>query len=204
MLSPLIKQNGLCHFADQLHECFVTAARVVNVNLSSRFVEYTIDNWRVAAADVPSLCRTLAALYFDACGPESARRVRNLVVSHVTACLTAAASGSPQSSAAAAAECQAYVEFCGRLIDEPKFNDCDDDAAPAERVAEALVAVHRNHGHYDCVEYAERLLKRLIGIGSDGGERCLVGHACRLSVMESLIEHDRLRKTTESLIDNTF
>lgn len=199
MLSPLIKRNGLCHFADQLHECFVTAARVMDANLPSRFVEYAIDNWRVAASNMPSLCQTLAVLYFDVCSPESARRIRNLVVTHITGCLTAVANGEHQSSTAA---CQAYVEFCGRLIDEPKCND-DYDMILMERVAEALVAVHRNFGHYDCVKYAERLLRRLIGVCSDGGQS-LIGEACRLFVMESLIKHDQLRAKTENLIDNTF
>eukprot|EP00102_Acyrthosiphon_pisum_P007986 XP_003243941.1 PREDICTED: uncharacterized protein LOC100572390 isoform X2 [Acyrthosiphon pisum] len=199
VLSPLIKRNGLCHYAGRLHECFETAVRKVDAGLGVFFVDNTIDQWWASAADVPSLCRTLAALYFEACGPEERRQTRQSVIGHVGGCLLKAAAVAVVDCTTVAA-CQAYAEFCGRLIDDAAANEgqtCGDGDA-MERLAEGLIAVHRDHDDYDCVEHAGRLLRRLV---SD--ERCLVGSVCRLVVLQVLVE-DRPRMMTENLVDNTF
>lgn len=189
---------GLCHYAGRLHECIETAAREVDVDLLVYFVDYVIGHWSVATADVPSLCRTLAALYFDVFGPVRRRQMRGGVVGHVAGRLQVANATDDDASVAVAA-CRAYVEFFGRLIDDVVDNDgqTHDDM---ERVAYALIAVHQTHRDYQCVEHVDRLLKKLI---SGSGGRRLIGDDCRLAVMEVLVE-DRLRKMTENLVDNTF
>lgn len=163
------------------------------------FVDNAIDQWSASAADVPSLCRTFSALYFEACGPKERRQTHHRVVGHVGGCLLRAAAAAVMDGTTVAA-CQAYAKLCDRLID-----DDDDEAAvdandrdAMERVAEGLIAVHRYHGDYDCVHHAGHLLRRLIS-----GERCLVGDACRLAALSVLVE-DRPRTMTENLVDNTF
>ncbi|KAL5245329.1 hypothetical protein ACI65C_012739 [Semiaphis heraclei] len=199
VLCPLIKRKELCHYAGRLHECFETAIREVDSGLGVLFVDNAIDQWSASAADVPSLCRTFSALYFEACGPKERRQTHHRVVGHVGGCLLRAAAAAVMDGTTVAA-CQAYAKLCDRLID-----DDDDEAAvdandrdAMERVAEGLIAVHRYHGDYDCVHHAGHLLRRLIS-----GERCLVGDACRLAALSVLVE-DRPRTMTENLVDNTF
>jgi len=185
----------LCHYAGRLHECLVTAA--AHADLSTRFVDYAIGHWPATGADdVPSACRTLTALYFDdAFGPERRRRVRGRLVDLVAGRLRRAAMDGDASSVAA---CRAYVDFFRRLIDDDRDDDDDEDV---ERAAEALVAVHRTHPDYYCVHHTDRLLRRLVG---GDGRRRSVRDACRLTVMEALVE-DRLRTMTENhLVDSTF
>lgn len=194
-------RNGLCHYADRLHECFETAARKMDAVSPAVFVGYAIDHWSAAVADVPSLCRTLAALYFDVCDAESRSRVRGRLVGHMAARLQrssfeAVAVGGGASSVS----CRAYVDFCGWLIDDVSAAEAVRDNGGADsldRVAEALVAVYRTHPVYDCVDSAGRLLRRLIG-----GRR-LVGDAIRIAAMEVLVE-DRLRAMNENLVDTAF
>jgi len=204
VLSPLIKSKGLCHYAGRLHECFETAIREVDNGLGASFVDNAIDQWSASAADVPSLCRTFSALYFEACGPKERRQTRQRVVGHVGSCLLRAAAVAVVDVTTVAA-CQAYVKLCDRLIDD------DDEATVAanerqkcadsdtlEHVAVGLIAVHRHHSDYDCVHHAGHLLRRLVS-----GERCLVGDTCRLAVLSVLVE-DRPRTMTKHLVDNTF
>lgn len=198
-MSPLIKRNGLCHYAGRLQECFETATREVDAGLGAFFVDNVIEQWWASAADVPSLCRTLAALYFEACGAEEKRQTRQRVVAHMGGCLLKAAAVAVLDGMTVAA-CQAYAEFCGRLIDDAVANEgqtCGEGDA-MERMAEGLIAVHRDHGDYDCVDHAGRLLRRLVS-----EERCLVGDVYRLAVLQVLVE-DRPRTMTEKLVDNTF
>lgn len=189
-----MKRNGLCHYAARLRKCFQTAARYVDAQLPERFVDDAIGNWPASVSDVPSLCRTLAALYFDTCGPKSRPLVRGRLVGHVAEKLRQLAADS------SAAVCLAYAEICGRLMDE-EVAGCD-HVADMERVAEGLTAVHTKHRDYGCVERADRLLRRLIDGGSEG-RRPMVGDACRLTVIEVLAS-DRLRTMDERLIDNEF
>ncbi|VVC39951.1 Protein phosphatase 2A, regulatory B subunit, B56,Armadillo-type fold [Cinara cedri] len=188
VLTPLIKRNELCHFAGQLHECFETAARKVDVGLSVRFVGDAIDNWSSAAADVPTLCRTLAALYFDVCDDESRSRVRGRVVGHVAGCLltSVAAAAAADGDGASSAACRAYVDFTGLLIDDVSTAGAG-AAGGLDRMAGALVAVHRTNRGNDCVDVTGRLIRRLIGV-NDG--RCLVGDGIRVAVMEVLLAEE--------------
>lgn len=186
-------RNGLCHYADRLHECFETAARKVDADLPAVFVGYAIDHWSAAVADVPSLCRTLAALYFDVCDAESRSRVRGRLTGHTAGRLLRSSTEAVAAGGASSVSCRAYVDFCGRLIDDVSAAD----AGSLDRVAEALVAVYRTHPAYDCVDSAGRLLRRLIG-----GRR-LVSDAIRIAAMEVLVE-DRLRAMNENLVDTAF
>lgn len=203
MLSPLMKRNGLCHHAALLLECFETATREVDADLPACFVDHAIDNWPVSAADVPPYCRTLAALYFETCGPGSRPLVRGRLVGHVAdrlRRLTADASPS-------VAVCLAYVEICGRLIDDGMAVGPHDreHVADMERVVEGLTAVHGTHMDYGCVDRADRLLRRLIRGAGGGGHapRPMVGDGCRLSVVE-VLAGDRLRAMYEHVIDGEF
>jgi len=204
VLCPLIKRRGLCHYAGRLHECFETAIREVDSGLGVLFVDNAIDLWSASAADVPSLCRTFSALYFEACGPKERRQTRQRVVGHVGGCLLRAAATAVVDGTTVAA-CQAYAKLCDRLIDDDdeatvtanEWQKCADRDA-MERVAKGLIAVHCDHSDYDCVHHAGHLLRRLIS-----GERCLVGDACRLAVLSVLVE-DRPRTMIENLVDNTF
>lgn len=201
VLSPLMNRIGLCHYAGRMHECFETAARQVDADLLPWFVDHAIRHWSVATADVPSLCRTLAALYFDVFGPEWRQRTRGGVVDHVAGRLQVANVADGDTTTVAA--CRAYVEFFGRLIDDAVANDTRKYDDSMDRVADALVTVHRTHRDYHCVEHTGRLLKRLISAGDGGGGWRLIGDDCRLAAMEALVE-DRLRTMTENLVDNTF
>lgn len=96
-----------------------------------------------------------------------------------------------------AAACLAYTAFCDRLTADGGCAVQD-----AERVAEALIAVHRNHRDYWCVVYTGRLLARLVG-SDDGGGRRLLGNAARVAAMEVLIQ-DRPRTMTEDLVEKSF
>lgn len=196
-------RNGLCHYERRLRQCAETAARLVDADLSASLVDRAVADWTAeSAADVPALCRTLAALCFDVGGPRCRRRwraTRDRAAGHVAGRLSQAAAD----HSATAAACRAYVRFCGRLIDSATAvgdeRDCDDDVG-TDRVAEALVAVYRNRRDYECVDRAGRLLRRLIG---GGGQRSLVGDVCRTAVMEALVV-DRLRALTDDLVDDTF
>lgn len=199
--------NGLCHYAEQLHKCIETAGREVDAKLPAWFVEYAVGHWPATAAHAPTLCRTLAVLFFDACGPQCRRRVRDRVVTLVIGRLLAAAASADVDSAEFTAACREYVGFCGRLIDDVSVaarerNDFDDGGrSSAEHLAGALVAVYLAHRDYDCVNEAGRLLRRLIG--KDGRGRRLVSDACRVTVLEALVE-DRPWAMTEDLVDNAF
>jgi hypothetical protein len=198
VLSPLIKRNGLCHYAGQLHMCFKTAVREVDADLGAWFVDKVIDHWSVSTAEVPLLCQTLAELYFQACGPEGRRQTRQNVVRHMVGCLLTAAVIVVDGMTVAA--CLAYTEFCDLLINDASANDwrkCDNGEAIG-CVAKGLIAVYRDHVDYNCVKHAGHLLRRLV---SD--ERCLVDDSCRLTILQVLTE-DRLQTMIENLIDNTF
>jgi len=199
-----MKRNGLCHYAGRLHECFETAIRDVDSGLGALFVDDAIDQWSASAADVPSLCRTFSALYFEACGPKEREQTRQRVVGHVGGCLLKAAAVAVADDGPTVAACQAYAKLCGRLIDDGEataaaneWQKCGDSDA-MERVAEGLIAVYRDHCDYECVQHAGHLLRRLVS-----GQRCLIGDACRLAVLRVLVE-DRPRTMTENLVDNTF
>lgn len=207
--SRLMKRNGLCHYADRLHECIVTAASVVDADLPALIVDSVVDGcWSTSAANVPSLCRTLASLYFEAYRPRcplKRKRVRDTVVGHVTGRLLAAATLELVDRTAVDA-CRACAEFCGRLIDDVAAGSdarVSDGRDCMGRVAEVLVFVYRNHRNYECVDHAGRLLRKLIGGGAGVSGQCLVGDACRMAVMEALVK-DRLQTMTDDLIDNTF
>lgn len=203
VLSPLMKRNGLCHYAARLLECIETAAREVDANLPAWFVDHAISNWPASAADVqPSLYRTLTALYFDTCGPESRPLVRGRLVGHVAESLL------QLTADASAAVCLSHVEICGRLMDDDYAVAGHELVANMECLAKGLAAVHRTHRDYGCVDRADRLLRRLIdGGGGSGGRgherRPMVSEACRLSVMEVLAA-DRLRTMGELVIENEF
>lgn len=196
MLSPLIKHNELCHYAGQLHECFKTAVHKVDADLGAWFVNNVIDHWSASSADVPSLCQTLAELYFQACDQKGRRQTHQSVVSHVVSCLLMAVTV----DGTTVTPCLAYTEFCNRLIDDAAANDWEKcvNREAMERVAKGLIAVYRYHRDYNCVDYSRRLLRDLV---SD--ERHLVGDACRLTVLQVLIE-DRPLTMIENLVDNTF
>lgn len=205
-MSGLMTRNGLCHYESRLRECAETAARRVDADLPASLVDRAVADWTAeSAADVPALCRTLATLCFDVGGPRCRRRrraVRDRAARHVAGRLSQTAADHSTTVAA----CRAYAEFCGRLIDDVAAvggeRNCDDGVCEVctDRVAEALLAVYRNHRDYVCVDRAGQLLRRLIG---GGGQRSLVGDACRTAVMETLIV-DRLRALTDNLVDDTF
>lgn len=185
-------RNGLCHYEDRLRQCVETAARLVDADLPASLVDSAVADWTAeSAADVPALCRTLATLCFDVAGPRCRRRrraARDRAAGHVAGRLSQTAADHSTTAAA----CRAYVEFCGRLIDNAAAvgdeRNCDGGACAVctDRVAEALVAVYRNHRDYEYVDRAGQLLRRLIG-GGGGGQRGLVGDVCRTAVVEALV-----------------
>lgn len=199
-------RNGLCHYEGRLRQCAETAARLVDADLPASLVDRAVADWTAdSAADAPALCRTLATLCFGAGGPRCRRRrraARDRMAGHVAGRLSQTAVDRSTTVAA----CRAYVEFCGRLIDNAAAvadeRDCDDGvcAVCVDRMAEALVAVYRNHRDYECVDRAGQLLRRLIG---GDGHRSLVGDVCRTAVMEALVV-DQLRALTDNLVDDTF